>query len=145
MTIKLIAAAGAGLIAMLSTGAALASPALTLTAQPLLNGPSIAGYAKLADLAAGTHVNVVWCGMHDKWCLIDEHNLMGWIPLADLGKVGGGVLTDADNLGLAAGHGTPGAGSPSAKEILAIQQAPQQAPAGGTLLGVHPVGVFSKN
>ena len=76
------AALAAGLL-VITAGAALASPALTTKASPLLAGPG-GDYDKIMDLPAEMHVDIVWCGLHDSWCLIAEHNRMGWLPLASL-------------------------------------------------------------
>ena len=105
MVLKLSIAASFGVgIAMLA-GSAFANPALVKAPLPLLDGPG-ADYRKLADLPAQAHVNVVWCGLHDQWCLIEEHNKLGWIPLASLEThLGhGGVVGD----GSSSAPGSPG-------------------------------------
>jgi len=111
-------AALAAAVLFISAGAALASPALTIKASPLLAGPG-GDYDKIMDLPAEMHVDIVWCGLHDSWCLIAEHNRMGWLPLASLNthaKPKRLATTNPDDLG-ASGDDTPALGGKPNKSM----------------------------
>ena len=106
MSSKWIAAVAIGVMAGLTlvAGAASASPALTLSTGKVLSGPG-ADYATLATLPAGAHVDVIWCGTRQNWCLIKQHNKMGWVEAIDLNiKPGGGTDVVADDGGMNGGN-----------------------------------------
>jgi len=114
---KLAAGAIAGIAAVVLAGSAFASPALTTSAVTLLDGPG-ADYSKLMDLPAEMHVNIVWCGLHDNWCLVEEHNHMGWLPMAILKTKGGtGVAALGSDSG---GDGAGGVRKPTQSEAAAL-------------------------
>jgi uncharacterized protein YraI len=87
--------------ALLSLAApVLAAPAVTLAEAGFSAGPGT-DYDISKKLAVGSHVDVIWCGTHDNWCLVDFHNKRGWLPMAALSfKVPHAVSTDDE--------GTPG-------------------------------------
>jgi len=90
----------AGIISLASP--ALAAPAVTLAEAGFSAGPGT-DYDISKKLGIGTHVNVLWCGTHENWCLVDIHNQRGWVPLASLNfKIPHAVTTD--------GGGTSGGG-----------------------------------
>ena len=68
--------------------AALASPAFAIPALTVADTSFSAGpgtdYGPAPTIKLGTHVDVIWCGTHKNWCLIDIHNKRGWVPMADL-------------------------------------------------------------
>jgi hypothetical protein len=76
--------AGAVATVLLSlAGPALAAPAVTLTEAGFAAGPG-KDYDITRKLAGGSHVDVIWCGTHENWCLVDFHNRRGWVPMASL-------------------------------------------------------------
>jgi hypothetical protein len=80
-------------LSLLATGLALlAAPAFAATANTIADASFSAGpgtdYGPGKKLAIGTRVDVLWCGTHENWCLVDLHDKKGWIPLAAL-KFGG--------------------------------------------------------
>jgi uncharacterized protein YraI len=87
-------------LSLIATGLALlASPAFAVSANTIADAGLSAGpgtdYGNAKPLAIGTRVDVIWCGTHGNWCLVDLHNKKGWIPLADL-KLGGTKATLQD-------------------------------------------------
>ena len=62
---------------------AFANPATTLAEAGFAAGPG-KDYDISRKLAVGSHVDVIWCGTHENWCLIEIHNKRGWVPLATL-------------------------------------------------------------
>lgn len=109
MLSKIIAGAVIGIVAgaALLAGSASASPALTLASGKLLSGPGT-DYAALTTLPAGAHVDLIWCGTRQNWCLIKQHNRMGWVKAEDLNmKPGGG--TDVATADGGTNGGKPGA------------------------------------
>jgi len=75
---------GSSLIALaLLTGIASASPATTVGKVPVLAGPG-GNYAALTTVPEGTHVDLIWCGTPDNWCLVEQHGRKGWVHLGDL-------------------------------------------------------------
>ena len=99
----------------------LAAPAVTLAEAGFSAGPGT-DYDISRKLAVGTHVDVVWCGTHDNWCLVDFHNKRGWVPMAALTfKVphavsidGGGSTSNGDVPIAAAGGGSKAMASEAA-------------------------------
>ena len=71
----------AGLISL--AGPALATSAITVGEAGFSAGPGT-DYGPAKTLTVGTHVDVIWCGTHENWCLVDIHNKRGWVPLASL-------------------------------------------------------------
>jgi uncharacterized protein YraI len=121
-------------LSILATGLALlASPAFAVSANTIADASLSAGpgadYGAAKPLAIGTRVDVIWCGAHGNWCLVDLHNKKGWIPLADL-KLGGSKATLVD--GGTTDHGGPqvassGSGGGGQKVLsMATQTAPHQ-------------------
>ena len=62
---------------------AFATSALTIAETGFSAGPGT-DYGQAKKLALGTHVDVIWCGTHANWCLVDIHNKRGWVPMANL-------------------------------------------------------------
>lgn len=82
------------LLALAAPG--LAAPAITLAEAGFSAGPGT-DYQISNKLAVGSHVDVLWCGTHDNWCLVDFHNKRGWLPMATLTfKVPHAVTMDDD-------------------------------------------------
>jgi uncharacterized protein YraI len=71
----------AGLLALAAP--AFAAPATTTAEAGFAAGPG-SDYDISRKLAIGSHVDVIWCGTHENWCLIEIHNKRGWVPLASL-------------------------------------------------------------
>ena len=71
----------AGLAAL--AGPAFAFPALTTAQAGFLAGPG-ADYDSLGTLPSGARVDVIWCGTHKNWCLVETRHKMGWVPQDDL-------------------------------------------------------------
>ncbi len=103
ITLRLLSAAGFALLA----GPALASPAITVAAAGFAVGPGT-DYDIHGTLPVGTHLDVVWCGTHENWCLVELHNQMGWVPLDVLNLKPGGSSV-ALNGGTGGGAGGPAA------------------------------------
>src|SRR5262249_44697790 len=76
---SLALAAGITLLA----GPAMAFPAVTVAEAGFATGPGT-DYDIFGTLPAGTHVDVVWCGTHKDWCLVEVHKIMGWMPAGNL-------------------------------------------------------------
>lgn len=118
----------AGLLSLAAP--ALAAPAITLAEAGFASGPG-SDYDISKKLAIGTHVDVIWCGTHGNWCLVDIHNKRGWVPMASLTfKVPHAVLMD--------GSGTPNSGAgptagPGGKKTSpeAMAMAPEKPKGGG--------------
>jgi uncharacterized protein YraI len=92
-----LALVSAGLLAL--AGSALAAPATTVAEAGFAAGPGT-DYDISRKLAIGSHVDVIWCGTHDNWCLIEIHNKRGWVPLASLSfKHSRAVNTDGTTTG----------------------------------------------
>jgi uncharacterized protein YraI len=76
----------AGLVAaglVFTAAPAFALPAITSAEAGFSAGPGT-DYGPAPVLKPGTHVNVIWCGTHQNWCLVDLHNKRGWVPMASL-------------------------------------------------------------
>lgn len=94
----------------------LAAPAITLAEAGFSAGPGT-DYDMTKKLAAGSHVDVIWCGTHENWCLVDFHNKRGWLPMASLTfKVPQAVSMDDG--------GTPG--GPAAAVFPSRSHSPQE-------------------
>lgn len=114
LTVKLTLLAG-GLALLASPTFALS--AVTTTPAGFSAGPGT-DYGPARQLVAGTRVDVIWCGTHANWCLVDLHNKRGWLPYADLkfpktaailsdGGTPGGGGGAADDQGGGGSSGTP--------------------------------------
>jgi len=56
-----------------------------LVHQPLtLHGGPGSAFSVLATLASGTKVEVLWCNAEASWCLVDNGEVEGWAPRAEL-------------------------------------------------------------
>jgi uncharacterized protein YraI len=56
-----------------------------LVHQPLtLHGGPGAAFSVLATLASGTKVEVLWCNAEASWCLVENGEVEGWAPRAEL-------------------------------------------------------------
>lgn len=133
---------GAGL-ALLSS-AAFAAPAVTIAEAGFATGPG-ADYDTTGKLAIGTHVDVVWCGTHASWCLINLHNKMGWVPLASLtfslAHKGDASAGGGDGNGDTAGPGGP-VGTPVQDVVMNTNDGVKRVPPGSNLLGkLSPSGI----
>lgn len=109
---------GAATLALaLVAGPAWATPAILLGGMPWLDGPGNQ-YASLGDLTEGTHLDVIWCGTTEHWCLVQWHGKKGWVPLTSLnirpgggGQLDGSVASSCGNGGgSSGGDGAPGGG-----------------------------------
>ena len=73
-----------GAILLLATAApGFAASATLVSSASWFDGPG-AKYNKVSDLPAGAHVDVLWCGLPDHWCLVQRKGVKGWLQLADL-------------------------------------------------------------
>ena len=64
----------AGLVAaglVLTAAPAFALPAVTMAEAGFSAGPGT-DYGPAPSLKIGTHVDVIWCGTHQNWCLVDS-------------------------------------------------------------------------
>jgi len=104
----------------LTTAPAIAFPAMTTAEAGFATGPGT-DYDIFGKLPSGTHVEVIWCGTHKDWCLVNVHKMMGWLPENDLvarsvngltpiegTSTGGGTVAGDDNSGVAATLLPPG-------------------------------------
>lgn len=97
--------------ATLAANPALASPAVTVDQAGFLSGPGVA-YASAGMVPAGTHVDVIWCGTTEGWCLVELHRKKGWLPLASLNlKPGKRGSTSGDEAGAHEANGQAGSGT----------------------------------
>jgi uncharacterized protein YraI len=105
----------AGLVAaglVLTAAPAFALPAVTMAEAGFSAGPGT-DYGPAPSLNIGTNVDVIWCGTHQNWCLVDIHNKRGWVLMASLNfklpKVAGfgddGTQGSGGDIGPAAGSG----------------------------------------
>lgn len=124
---------------------AFAAPAITLAEAGFAAGPG-ADYDIARKLAIGSHVDVIWCGTHENWCLVDFHNKRGWVPMASLTfKVphavsmdGGGTPNSGDS-GPIAG---PGGSKAAAAEAAALAPAKPHGSGGPVFTPVNPGLIF---
>lgn len=126
---------------------AFASPALTVAEADFSAGPG-ADYGPAKKLVVGTHVDVIWCGTHANWCLVDIHNKKGWVPLASLTFKLPRVVTLADDgtpNGGPAGPASGPAGGPTKGPASATVEKMAQPPSGGGGSGIKfsPVNNYS--
>ena len=136
MFFKSIAAPVIGAIAglILIVGTASASPALTLGSGKLLSGPGT-DYASLGSLPAGAHVDLVWCGTRQNWCLIKLHSQMGWVPATELNAKPGGGAAVADTGGPNGGKSGQVLKTSPAGAAIATEVGPSQSGGGSLNLG----------
>ena len=131
----------AGLLSLAAP--AFAAPAITLVEAGFAAGPGT-DYDIGKKLAIGTHVDVVWCGTHENWCLVDVHNKRGWVPMASLTfKVPHAVSMDGGTPN--SGVGGPLAG-PGGKKTSpeAMDLAPQKPHGSGPVFTPVTSGVILK-
>lgn len=103
----------AGLV--LAAAPAFALPAVTTAEAGLSAGPGT-DYGPAPVLKPGTHIDVIWCGTHQNWCLVDIHNKRGWVPMASLSfKLPKVVSYDGGTSGDTGDVGPIGAGSQPAE------------------------------
>jgi uncharacterized protein YraI len=67
----------------LGHGAARATQLLVHQPLTLHGGPGTA-FSVLATLASGTKVEVLWCNAQASWCLVENGEVEGWAPRAEL-------------------------------------------------------------
>ena len=123
--------ATASLIALAAP--AFATSALTVAETGFSAGPGT-DYGPAKKLTIGTHVDVIWCGTHANWCLVDIHNKRGWVPMASLTfKVPHAVLDeDGGSTGGPVGPAGSGpAGSPGSKQAADMATKMAAPPSGG--------------
>jgi hypothetical protein len=126
----------AGLLSL--AGPAIAAPAITLAEAGFAAGPG-ADYDISKTLAIGTHVDVVWCGTHENWCLVDIHNKRGWVPLASLTfKVPHAVTLDADGANSNGGSTVAAGGARNPKAAEAVTELKPQGGNGPVFTPVNP-------
>lgn len=95
LSLSLLLAAGL----VLAAAPVFAAPAITVAEAGFADGPG-KDYAVGRKLTVGSHVDVLWCGTHENWCLVDFHNKRGWLPLASLTfKIGKAVTVDGGTAG----------------------------------------------
>ena len=87
---KMSAPLGA-LLLIATVAPAFAASATVASSASWLDGPGTQ-FSKLGDLATGAHVDVLWCGMPDHWCLVQRKGVKGWLRLADLDIRKGGIF-----------------------------------------------------
>lgn len=134
--------ATASLIALAAP--AFATSALTVAETGFSAGPGT-DYGPAKKLTIGTHVDVIWCGTHANWCLVDIHNKRGWVPMASLTfKVPHAVL-DEDG-GSTGGPAAPtGPGGPTKSPASNTVEKMAEPPSGGGGGGIKfsPVNNYS--
>jgi len=127
-------------------GQAFATSALTVAEAGFSAGPGT-DYGPAKKLAIGTHVDVIWCGTHANWCLVDIHNKRGWVPMASLTFKVPHAVADEDGGGTGGVTGPAGAGGPAGNpgtqhaKDMATQMA--QPPSGGGGIKFSPVNNYS--
>jgi hypothetical protein len=67
----------------LGHGAARATQLLVHQPLTLHGGPGTA-FSVLATLASGAKVEVLWCNAQANWCLVENEEIEGWAPRAEL-------------------------------------------------------------
>jgi uncharacterized protein YraI len=121
-----VLAAGLAVLA----GPACAFPALTTVKAGFLAGPG-ADYDTLGTLPSGAHVDIIWCGTHKSWCLIQVHRTMGWMLQADLvdnthKSVAGINYNNGGNGGSTPGGSAGGGGGSHPAEAMATEINPNR-------------------
>lgn len=132
----------AGLLSLAAP--ALAAPAITLAEAGFASGPG-SDYDIGKKLAIGTHVDVIWCGTHDNWCLVDIHNKRGWVPMASLTFKVPHAVAMGDDGTPNSDAGGPGAGPRGKKTASeAIAMAPAKSPGGNgpVFTSINPNLIF---
>jgi uncharacterized protein YraI len=82
-----------------------------LVHQPLtLHGGPGTAFSVLATLASGTKVEVLWCNAQASWCLVENGEVEGWAPRAEL------ITHDASSAP-ASGDKTSTAGASAPKSV----------------------------
>jgi uncharacterized protein YraI len=82
-----------------------------LVHQPLtLHGGPGTAFSVLATLASGTKVEVLWCNAKASWCLVENGDVEGWAPRAEL------ITHDASSAP-ASGNKTSTGGVPVPKSV----------------------------
>jgi len=72
-------------VGVLWLGAGGARATQLLVHQPLtLHGGPGTAFSVLATLASGTKVEVLWCNAQASWCLVENGEVEGWAPRAEL-------------------------------------------------------------
>jgi uncharacterized protein YraI len=118
----------AGLLSLAAP--AFAAPAITLAEAGFAAGPG-ADYDIASKLAIGSHVDVIWCGTHENWCLVDFHNKRGWVPMASLTfKVPHAVAMSDGGTPNTGGGAVAGPGARKTSPEAAVL-APEKSPGGG--------------
>lgn len=70
-------------VLLLGHGAARATQLLVHQPLTLHGGPGTA-FSVLATLSSGTKVEVLWCNAQASWCLVENGDIEGWAPRAEL-------------------------------------------------------------
>jgi len=94
------------LLILASTSIAMAGAGLTTSSDKLFEGP-VAGAAVLATIPAGSKVGILWCGMQQKWCLVNFHATQGFVSFSSLELIGGKAAGGDAGAGGASATGVP--------------------------------------
>jgi uncharacterized protein YraI len=95
-----------------------------LVHQPLtLHGGPGTAFSVLATLASGTRVEVLWCNAQASWCLVENGDVEGWAPRAEL------ITHDASSAP-ASGNTTSTAGASPPKSVATDAGDPAKPPVG---------------
>lgn len=119
-----VLAAGLAVLA----GPAFAFPAVTTIRAGFLTGPGT-DYDTLGTLPSGAHVDVIWCGTHKNWCLVQIYKTLGWLPQANIvaKTYKGFAMIDNSNGGAGgpAAAGGKGGGEKAGQQPESTAQPPQ--------------------
>jgi hypothetical protein len=140
MSLRAFTAAAIAIAASIAlTPLAFAAQVAATAPLELRSGPG-PDYDVVGSLAAGTVVNVLWCGTKQSWCLIKHHGTQGWVSMSAL-KVGGpnAAPTDGSAVFPSAPGGKKVVGSPAGLERETVADAPSHpsltGDGGGTVPG----------
>jgi hypothetical protein len=77
-------------------------------------------------------VDVIWCGTHKNWCLVEVHKTLGWLPQPDIvGKTYKGFAAIDNSNGGGGGASASGGGKGGGEKAAQEPQAMAQQPSGG--------------
>ena len=99
-------------LVLASTSMVMAGAGITTGADKLYEGP-VSGAAVIATIPAGSKVGILWCGMQQKWCLVNFHAAQGFVSFSSLELVGG-TRAGVDAASTRAGGSAAGTSSSSA-------------------------------
>jgi hypothetical protein len=151
-------------VGLLWLGPSAARATQLLVHQPLtLHGGPGTAFSVLATLASGTKVEVLWCNAQASWCLVENGEVEGWAPRAELITHDASSAQSPDDKAPASGTAAAGSlvtntggpagsivessistgGAPSAAAVVSSTTSPHPAGRAGTS-GLHLSLSFSR-